>query len=130
MMRSFSIIAAVSLSALAAGCASPESPPTAGTRMADQAGLATARAENQVALSDQWKAGEKMTAEGQKMIRRSQEQAASRSRDAARYQERADKAAQQSQEAQAALAEGQRMIAGGERLKAQAVAQFPPTPAA
>ena len=129
-MRYLPVIAAVSLSALGAGCSTAESPPTVGTRMADQAGLATARAGDQVALADQWKAGEKMTAEGQKMIRRSQDRAASLARDATRYQERADKAAKQSLEAQAALAEGQRMMAEGERLKAQAVAEFPEQPAA
>lgn len=129
-MRVIPILAAMSLVALAPVPASAQDTSTAGARMAADAERSGDRADDQAALADQWKDGERMVAEGNRLVRRSERRITGFAQDASKYQARADRATADAVKAQATLAEGRRMIEAGGRMKSQAEARFASVPAA
>ncbi len=129
-MRLTPLIAAISLVALAPVPAIAQDAPSAGTRMAGEAERSGDRADDQKALADQWRDGEKMVAEGNRQVSRAERRMAGFARDVSKHQARAERAAADGAKAEASLAEGRRMIEAGARLKAQAEARFPQVPSA
>lgn len=94
--------------------------PAAGAVLADDARLASDRADDTAALSHRWKKGQKMVAEGEKLMTRSNRRLVSLAHDAKSYQAKADEALAEQAKEEQSLAKARQLIADGRGLQGQA----------
>nr|WP_166180283.1 hypothetical protein [Altererythrobacter segetis] len=94
--------------------------PAAGALLADDARLASDRAEDTAALSHRWKKGQRMVAEGEKLMKRSNRRLVDLARDIKSLQAKADEAVADQAKEETSLAKGRQLIADGRGLQGQA----------
>ena len=128
-MRILPILGLVLMSAAIPISATAQSSPSGGARLAADAKVAGNRADEKVALSNQWRKGAKMAADGEKLMHRSEARLLNLSRDATRFQAKADLATAARTKEEASLADGQRLMDQGHSLQDQAEAHFLAQPA-
>jgi hypothetical protein len=100
--------------------ANAQGAPSAGAVLADDARLASDRAEDTAALSHRWKKGQRMVADGEELVKRSNRRLVSLARDAKSFQAKADEAVAAQAKEENSLAKGRQLIADGRGLQGQA----------
>jgi Skp family chaperone for outer membrane proteins len=120
MRAIINIIGAGLLVSIAPTSAVAQGAPAAGALLADDARLASDRAEDTAALSHRWKKGQRMVAEGEKLMKRSNRRLVDLARDIKSLQAKADEAVADQAKEETSLAKGRQLIADGRGLQGQA----------
>jgi Skp family chaperone for outer membrane proteins len=120
-MRAIShFVGAGLLLSLAPMSANAQGAPSAGAVLADDARLASDRAEDTAALSHRWKKGQRMVADGEELVKRSNRRLADLARDIKSLQAKADEAVADQAKEETSLAKGRQLIVEGRGLQGQA----------